>query len=64
MDRTNVTCTDTESTVGADILNKNDRYLKVALDGATVAIELYKNTPSARIYVGFMFGMEFTSEGT
>lgn len=64
MDRTNVTCTSTESIVGADILDRNDRYLKVALDGATIALELFKDTPNTRIYVGYMFGMEFTSEGT
>ena len=64
MDRTKVTCTDTGSTVGADVLERSDKRLKVALDGATIAIELYKDTPNARIYVGHMFGMEFTSEGS
>lgn len=63
MDRTEVTCIDSDITVEADVLDKNDRYLKVAMDGTTTAIELYKNTPTARVYVGYMFGMEFTSEG-
>lgn len=64
MDRTEVTCTDTGSIVGADILDKSDRHLKVALDGATIALELYKDTPNTRVYIGHMFGMEFTSEGS
>lgn len=63
MDRTTVTCIDSDITVEADVLDKSDRYLKVAMDGTTTAIELYKDTPNARIYIGYMFGMEFTSEG-
>lgn len=63
MDRTFVTCTDTDSTVGADVLEKSDRYIKVALDGATIALKLFKDTPTTRVYVGCMFGMEFTTTG-
>ena len=63
MDRTLVTCTETDNVVEADILNKSSRYLKVVIDGSNEPIELYKDTPNARIYVGYLFGMEFTSEG-
>lgn len=63
MDRTTVTCIDSDITVGADVLDKSDRFLKVAMDGTTTAIELYKDTPNDRVYIGYMFGMEFTSEG-
>jgi len=63
MDRISVTCTDTESTVKADVLEKSDRHIKVALDGSTIAVELYKDTPTARVYIGYMFGMEFTTTG-
>ena len=63
MNRTTVTCTDSENIVEADILDKSDRYLKVVIDGSNEPIELYKDTPTARVYVGYLFGMEFTSEG-
>ncbi len=63
MDKTTVTSTDSDLTVEADILNKSDRHLKVVIDGSNEPIDLYKDTPSARIYVGYLFGMEFTSTG-
>lgn len=63
MDRTTVTCTDNDKTVGADILSKNDRHMKVALDGTELALELYKATPQAAVYVGHLHGMEFISTG-
>ena len=63
MDRTTVTCTDTDVTVKADVLTRSDRFIKVVLDGSNEPIELYKDTPTARVYVGHIFGMEVTSEG-
>lgn len=63
MDRTEVTCTDTDTTVGADILSKSDRVLKVVADGSTMSITLYKKTPTSTLYIGSVAGMEFTSTG-
>lgn len=63
MDRTTITCTDTEQTMGADILDKNDRRLTVAIDETYIKIVLYKDTPTQRVYVGKKSGLEFTSTG-
>ncbi len=63
MDRTTVTCTDTDKVVGADILDKSDRYLKVVVDGSELSLVLRKNDPYDRLYVGTQAGFEFTSTG-
>lgn len=63
MDRTTVTCTDTDSTVGADILDKSSRRLKVAIDGTQTSLTLTKGDPHDRFYVGTQAGFEFTSTG-
>ena len=63
MDRTTITCTDTDMVVGADILDKSDRYLKVVADGSELSIVLRKNDPYDRFYVGTQAGFEFTSTG-
>ncbi|KKN24849.1 hypothetical protein LCGC14_0890890 [marine sediment metagenome] len=63
MDRTTVTCTDTNQTMGADILNKSDRRLTVAVDGTEMSIALTKRDPYDKYYVGTAAGFEFTSTG-
>lgn len=63
MDRTEVTCTDTGNTIGADILDKSDRYLKVVVDGSELPLILRKNDPHDRFYVGALADFEFTSTG-
>ncbi len=63
MDRTTVTCTDTDMVVGADILDKSSRRLKVAVDGTQTSLTLTKNDPNDRLYIGTQAGFEFTSTG-
>lgn len=63
MDRTTITCTDTGNTVGADILDRSSRRLKVAVDGTQTSLTLTKNDPYDRLYIGTMAGFEFTSTG-
>lgn len=63
MDRTEVTCTDTGNTVGADILDRSSRRLKVAVDGTQTSLTMSKNDPNDRLYIGSMAGFEFTSTG-
>ena len=63
MAKTIVKCIDTNKEVGADILSKNDRVLKVALDGTTLSLTLYKKSPADKHYVGNGSGLEFTSTG-
>lgn len=61
--RTTVVNTSNEQEVGADILNKNDRRLEVALDRTNLKLVLTKKTPHQAYYVGTVHGMEFTSTG-
>lgn len=63
MDRTTVTCTNTDQTVGADILEKSGRRLKIAVDGTKSSMLLTKKDPNDRYYVGTLAGFEFTSTG-
>lgn len=63
MDRTKVTCIDTGTTIGADILSRTDRRLEVAVDGTAFKLKLSKRTPSDKLYVGHMSALEFTSTG-
>ena len=63
MQRTQVTCIDTEKTLDADILKKSSKLLEVAVDGSNLKLKLTKNTPDEKIYVGRMSGLEFTSTG-
>jgi len=63
MNRTTITCTDTDVAHGADILEKSDKRMKVAIEGTNVAISLFKNDPNDKVYVGNFGGLEFTSTG-
>ncbi len=63
MDRTEVTCTDTGNTIGADVLERSGRHLKVAIDGMMDSLTLTKGDPHDRYYVGTQAGFEFTSTG-
>ena len=63
MDRTEVTCTDTGNTIGADVLERSGRHLKVAIDGMMDSLTLTKGDPHDRYYVGTQAGYEFTSTG-
>lgn len=63
MDRTTITCTDTDQIMDADVLDKTSRRLKVAVDGSNMCITLTKNDPNDRYYIGTAAGYEFTSTG-
>ena len=43
-----------------DILNKNDNFLEVVLEGTTIKIKLKKKSD---VYIGAYQNMEFISEG-
>lgn len=58
----NVTCTDTDKTIKADVLKRSDKRLEVALHGTTTKLILSR-TDLKRPYVGNMSGMEFTTRG-
>lgn len=48
--------------VTADILKKSDKSLRVALHGSNIALTLSR-TDVRRPYVGYLHGMEFTTNG-
>lgn len=63
MPTTNITCTDTERTVKADVLEMSPMRMKVALQGTDITLILNKKTPASKYYIGQSNGMEFTSTG-
>ena len=58
MEQIEITCIDNGKTKTADVLNRTDKYMKVALDGTTMTIELNRSDLN-RPYVGTKAGLEF-----
>lgn len=58
-------CTDSEITKRADVLQKTDRMLKVAIEGTTITLTLSRKDPNdpSKPYVCNYQGMEFISDG-
>ena len=42
MEKITITCTNNGKTKEAEVLNKNDKYLKVVLSGTQIVIELFR----------------------
>ena len=63
MERTKIINTANGKTAGADVIQKTDRRLIVILDNSTLRVEMTKNSPHDKNYVGSLHGMEFTSTG-
>ena len=57
-----VTCTDNDKVVRADVLQKNEKTLKVALVGSNMAILLTRKDTN-KPYVGNFKNLEFVSTG-
>ena len=58
MEKIEITCTKNGKTKMADVLQQTDKYMKVALEGTQIVIELFRedlNTP----YTGHTAGLEF-----
>ena len=58
MEKIEITCTKNGKTKMADVMQQTDKYMKVALEGAQIVIELFRedlNTP----YTGHTAGLEF-----
>ena len=59
MDKIEITCTNNGKTKTSDILFRNDKHLKVAVEGTQITIEMHRldvNKP----YIGHTAGLEFT----
>ena len=63
MNKTEIYCIDNGRTATADILNKSDKRLQVAIEGSNSPITLFKKTPVDKVYSGRFAGLEFTSTG-
>ena len=59
MDQVEITCTENGKTKMADILSKNDKYMKVVFEETTITLELFR-TDVNRPYIGHKSGLEFT----
>ena len=58
MEKIIITCTNNGKTKVAEILNQNDKYVKVVLEGTQIAIEMFRETVNTP-YVGHTAGLEF-----
>jgi hypothetical protein len=59
MDKIEITCTNNGKTKTADVLFRNDKHLKVAVEGTQITIEMHRldvNKP----YIGHTAVFEFT----
>ena len=59
MEQIQITCIDNGKTKTADVLSRTDKYMKVALEGTTMTIELVR-TDLNRPYIGTKAGLEFS----
>ena len=42
----------------AEVLNQNDKYIKVVLEGTQISIEMFRDTVN-KPYIGHTAGLEF-----
>ena len=59
MEKIKITCTNNSKTKTADVLFHSDEYLKVALEGTQITIEMHRQDLN-KPYIGHSVGLEFT----
>ena len=59
MDSIEIYCTDNGKTKIAEVLSKNDKYMKVVFEGTTITLELFRSDVN-KPYTGKKSGLEFT----
>jgi hypothetical protein len=59
MEKIIITCSDNGKSKTVDVLMRSDKYLKVVVEGTTMAIELHRSDLN-RPYIGSKAGLEFT----
>ena len=59
MEKIQICCTENGKIKTADVLSRNDKYLKVAVEGTQIAIELFRKDVN-KPYIGHTAGLEFT----
>jgi hypothetical protein len=63
MEQCNIYCVNTEKDAIADILERNDKRIKVALTGTTMLTIVLTRQVTSQPYVGHMSGLEFETFG-
>ena len=58
MEKITITCSNNGKTKEAEVVNKNDKYLKVVLPGTQIVIELFRDAVNIP-YTGRTAGLEF-----
>lgn len=59
MEKIKITCSNNGKTKQADVLQKNDKHLKVVVEGTQIAIEMFREDVN-KPYIGHTAGLEFT----
>ena len=59
MENIEILCTDNNKTKIAEVLSKNDKYIKVVFEGTTITLELFRSDVN-KPYTGHKSGLEFT----
>ena len=59
MDKVNIICTNNGKTKIADVLSKNDKHMKVVVEGTQIAIDMHREDVN-KPYIGHTAGLEFT----
>jgi len=58
METIEISCTNNNKTKEAEILQQNDKYMKVAIKGTQITIELFRKDLNTA-YTGHTAGLEF-----
>jgi hypothetical protein len=59
MENIEVTCTNNGKTKNAEVLQHNDKYIKVVVEGTQITIEMFRQDVN-KPYIGHTGGLEFT----
>ena len=59
MEKIVLTCTNNGKTKDAEIIQQNDKYMKVVIEGTQITIELFREDVN-KPYVGHTAGLKFT----
>ncbi len=58
MEKIQIKCTNNGKTKIAEVLNSNDKYMKVVLEGTQITLELFRQDVN-KSYKGHAVGLEF-----
>ena len=59
MEQIEIICTNNGKTKTAEVLQQNDKYMKVVVEGTQIAIEMFRQDVN-KPYIGHTAGLEFT----